>query len=116
MNPLKNIFFLDPEGRVVSELLSSVTDPGCLPQIPNYFSIPDPGSGSNNSTKRGGGECFCPAIFCSHKYHKNVNKFIFEQVKNFFGQNTKNHNTFNPKICHELSKIWGFGIRDSEKT
>jgi hypothetical protein len=27
--------------------------------------------------------------FCSHKYHKIVNNFIFEQVKNFFSQSPK---------------------------
>jgi hypothetical protein len=30
-----------------------------------------------------GGNFFCPTIFCSHKYNKIVNNYIFEQVKNF---------------------------------
>ncbi len=48
-----------------------------------HKSIPDPGS--NNNTKSGGGKFFgCPTIFWSHKYHKNVNNFILEQVKKFF--------------------------------
>ncbi len=47
-----------------------------------FLSNPDPGS--NNSTKRGEGKCCCPTIFCSHKYHKIVNNFIFEQVKIIF--------------------------------
>jgi hypothetical protein len=47
-----------------------------------FLSIPDPGS--NNSIKRGGDNFFGPTIFCSHKYHKIVNNFIFEQVKTIF--------------------------------
>ncbi len=70
--------------------------------------IPDLDSGSNNCTKRRGEKSFCPTIFCSHKYHKIVNNFIFEQVKNIFCQNTKK--TFVIKLSNN-----GFGIRDPEK-
>jgi hypothetical protein len=45
------------------------------------LSIPDPGS---NSTKRGGGKICWYCFFCSHKYHRIVIHFIFEQLKNFF--------------------------------
>jgi hypothetical protein len=48
------------------------------------FYIPDPDFihlGSDNSTKRGEEKKFCPTIFCSHKYHKIVNNFIFEQER-----------------------------------
>ncbi len=33
--------------------------------------------------RRGGKFFLGPTIFCSHKYHKNNNNFIFEQVKRF---------------------------------
>jgi hypothetical protein len=39
---------------------------------------------ANNTKKRGWGEKFVDLtvpFYCSHKYHKNVNYFIFEQVK-----------------------------------
>jgi hypothetical protein len=49
----------------------SVADPG-------FLSIPDPGS--NNSNKRGGGKILLSYRFFSHKYHKIINNFIFEQV------------------------------------
>jgi hypothetical protein len=44
---------------------------------PDFYSslIPDP-----TTAPREEGENFlCPSIFCSHKYHKIVNNFIFEQ-------------------------------------
>jgi hypothetical protein len=71
--------------------------------------ILDPGS--NNSTKRGGGDIFCPTSFCSYKYHKIVNNFIFKPVKKFFIAKTlKNYSTgtvlFTPKFFIKLSKIW----------
>ncbi len=41
--------------------------------------------GSNNKTQREEGKIFCcPTVFWSHKYHKIVTNFIFEQVKKFF--------------------------------
>ncbi len=76
-----------------------ISDPGSW-----FLSISDPGS--NNSTKRGGGKFFGPSMFCSHKYHKIVNNFNFEQVKKFFRQNTTNHGTFYPQTVNKLSKIW----------
>jgi hypothetical protein len=45
--------------------------------------IPDPDFYSSRikqqHQKRG--KFFCPTIFCSRKYHKIVNNFMFEQVK-----------------------------------
>jgi hypothetical protein len=38
-----------------------------------------------------------PSIFCSHKYHKIVSKFIFEQVNKVF---------FSPKLVIKLSRVW----------
>jgi hypothetical protein len=53
--------------------------------------IPDPGSRIPDlitAPKEDGEKFFCPTIFCSHKYHKIVNNFIFEQVKEIFGAKT----------------------------
>ncbi len=85
--------------------------------------IPDPGSrisdpGSKNRNKREGWKKNCCQTFlCSHKFHKNVNYFIFEVLKK------KNWANFQriielliKKIVAKLSKIWvwdpGSGIRD----
>jgi hypothetical protein len=59
-------------------LAISVADPGCLSRI-LFLSITDPGSRIPDPTRAPKGE-----RFCSHKYHKIVNYFIFEQVKKFF--------------------------------
>ncbi len=64
-------------------LQSNVADPGCLSWILIFI---HPGCrisdhGFNNSYKRGGGKLFLSYHFCSYKYHKIVNNFIFEQVK-----------------------------------
>jgi hypothetical protein len=85
-----------------SRLMSSVptmliTRLGCLLKHP----------GSNNSTKRRGGNFFCPSIFCSLKYHKIVNNFIFEQVKKILLTQTLIIIVlFNQKSVIKLSKIW----------
>jgi hypothetical protein len=56
--------------------VNSVADPGCS-SIPDLGSqIPDP-----TTAKKEGENIGCPTFFCSHKYHKIVNYFFFEQVK-----------------------------------
>jgi hypothetical protein len=88
--------------------------------------IPDPGSwflsrvpdtGSqiplNYSTKRGGNCFLVLPFFFSHKYHKIVNNFIFEQVKNIFIAKTLRVKVFfTQKVVIKLFKKYGFGIRD----
>jgi hypothetical protein len=61
--------------------------------------IPDP----KTSTKERGEKNF----FCSHKFHKIVNYFIFEMLKKRFGPVFKEFFTF-----YFSSKKYGFGIRD----
>jgi hypothetical protein len=66
-------------------LMPGVADPGCLSRIMIFCAsrISDPGS--NNSTKRGGGEKKCWSYhFFSLKYHKIVNNFILKLVKKVF--------------------------------
>jgi hypothetical protein len=50
----------------------SFADPGCLSRIPDL------------TTKKMRGEKFLSYLFCSHKYHKIENYFIFKRVKKFF--------------------------------
>jgi hypothetical protein len=82
---------------------------------PNFYpSRPIPDTGSNNSTKRGGKIFFCPTIFCSHKYHKIVNNFIFEQAKKIdLAKALKVLVLFAQKFVTKLSKLW---VWDPEKT
>jgi hypothetical protein len=51
----------------------SVAGPTCLSRIPDL-----------TTKKEEGGKSFCPTFFCSHKYHKIENYFIFKRVKKFF--------------------------------
>jgi hypothetical protein len=59
--------------------------------------IPDP----TTAPKKEGEIYFvCPTIFCSHKYHKIVNNFTFdEQVKKiFFAKTIRIKVTFYPRV------------------
>jgi hypothetical protein len=47
-------------------------------RVRDFKSIPDLGS---ITAPKEGNKFFCPTVFCSHKYHKIVNNFIFEQLK-----------------------------------
>ncbi len=65
--------------------VTSVADPGCLSRIPDpgfYPSrIPDP----KTATKERGEKNLLSCLFCSHKFHKLENYFIFEMPKKKFG-------------------------------
>jgi hypothetical protein len=67
--------------------------------------ISDPGS--NNSTKRGGDNFFCPTIFVAKNAIKLQINFIFEQVKKIFLAKTlRIILLFTQKFVIKLSKIW----------
>ncbi len=73
-----------------------IPDPGSW-----FLPIPDLGSripdlGSKNRNKREGWKKICYTFFCSHKFHKIVNYFIFEMLK---------------KKLSQSSQKYGFGIR-----
>jgi hypothetical protein len=58
----------------ISGYLSRIPDPDFYPsRIPAQTTAPQEG-----------GKIFVLPLFCSHKYAKIVNNFIFEQVKKFF--------------------------------
>jgi hypothetical protein len=49
----------------------------------------------------------CHTIFCSHKFHKIVNYFIFEMLKRIIWANFQRIILlFTQKIVNKLSKIW----------
>jgi hypothetical protein len=96
-------------------LTSSVADPGCLSRIPDpefYPSrISDPGSrikDPKTGTKERGEKKFVVIpFFCSHKFHKIENYFIFEMLKKKFWANFQRIiELFTQKIVTKLSKIW----------
>jgi hypothetical protein len=56
----------------------SVADPGSGILI--FLPIPDPGS-KNLNKREGRKKICCHTFFCSHKFHKIENYFIFEMMK-----------------------------------
>ncbi len=85
-----------------------------------FLPIPDPGS--KNSNKREEWKKICwHTFFCSYKFHKIENYFIFGMLKKKIWANFQRIiELFTQKIVTELSKIWvwdpGSEIRDPEKT
>ncbi len=75
--------------------------------------ISDPWSKNSNKRRGGGGELVFHTFFCSHKFHKVENYYIFwnAEEKNL-GQFSKNYRSFLPKILSLSSQKYGFGIRD----
>jgi hypothetical protein len=90
----------------------SVADTGFLSQIPDpdfYPSrIPDPGSRIQKpEQKRGVKKNLLSYLFCSHKFHKIGNYFIFEVLKKKMWDNFQRIiELFTQKIVTKLSKIW----------
>ncbi len=66
--------------------------------------IPDPKTGTK---ERGERKICCHTFFCSHKFHKIVNYFIFEMLKKKIWANFQRIiELFTQKIVTKLSKIW----------
>ncbi len=121
-------FFSHPGSRIQrskgtgSRIRNQCCGPRCLSRI-LIFNHPgsrilDPKTGTK---ERGEKKIFCHNFFCSHKFHKIVNYFIFEMPKKKnLGQFPRIYRTFTQKIVTKLSKIWdwdpGSEIRDPEKT
>jgi hypothetical protein len=99
MYVIQHCFICRPSDSTVSE--ARVADPGCLSRIPIFTHpgsrISDPGS--KNSNKRGVKKNLLSYLFCSHKFRKIENYFIFEMLKNL-GQFLKNCRTFYPENCN----------------
>jgi hypothetical protein len=104
---------------------ASVADPGCLSRIPDpdfYPSrIPNLGSRIQKQQQRERWKkIFCHTFLCSHKFHKIVNYFSFEVLKEKFWANFQRIiELFTKKIVKKLLNIWswdpGSEIRDPEK-
>ncbi len=103
-------------------LFTSVADPGCLSRILIFTHpgsrISEPGSKNSNKRKgRGWKFFFCHIFFCSHKFHKFENYFIFEMLKTkIWPRFQRIIELFIQKFVTKVSK-YGLGIRDpgSEK-
>ncbi len=96
---------------------TSVADPGCLSRILIFIHpgsrISDPGSRISDPTTapKDEGDTILSYLFCSHKYHKIVNNFIFKKVKKFFlAQTLRIIILLTQKFVIKLSKIpvWGW--------
>jgi hypothetical protein len=73
---------------------------------PNFYPsrIPDP---KTATTERGEKINGCHTLFCSHKFHKTENYFVFELLKKKILANfQKIMELFMQKIFIKLSKIW----------
>jgi hypothetical protein len=84
---------------------------------PDFLPIPDPGSripAPKTATKERG-ENNLLYRFCSPKFHKIENYFIFEMLKKKFGPIFKKLWNFSPTKLSLSSQKYGFGIRDLEK-
>ncbi len=68
--------------------------------------IPDPGS-KNSNKREGWKKISCHTFFCSQKFHKIENYFIFDMLKKKIWANfPRIIELFTPKISTKISKIW----------
>ncbi len=94
------MFIPDTGSRI---LILPIPDPGSR--------IPDPGS-KNLNWREGWKKKFCQTFFCSRKFHKIVNYFIFEMLKKKIWANfQRTLELFTQKLSLSSQK-YGFGIRD----
>ncbi len=117
---------ISDSGSRIPDLGSRISDPGSrIPDLGSRISdpgsrIPDPGSrnpgpGSRikkQQPKRGVKKISCHTFFCSHKFHKIENYFIFEMLKKkILGNFQRIIELFTQKFVTKLWKKYGFGIR-----
>jgi hypothetical protein len=99
-------------GRRPSYTEINIADPGCLFRIPDPdfypLRIPDPTTAPKEDGKK---KCLC-YLFCSHTYHKIVNCFIFEQVKETFLAKILGIAVLLSKQLSLSYQKYRFGIRD----
>ncbi len=92
-------------------MLGSVADPGCLSRI---LIFTHPGSRIQKEQQKRGVKKLLSYLFCSHKFHKIENYFIFDMLKKS-GPVFKELWNFLPKNFSLSSRKKRFGIRDPEK-
>ncbi len=77
-----------------------------LDVYPGSWFLPIPDLGNINKRERWKKIC-CPTLFCSHKFLKIVNYFIFEMPKkNMWASFQRIIELFTQKFVTKLSKIW----------
>jgi hypothetical protein len=114
MTPLINLPYICVFDQAILRVISKTrtADPGCLfiPDLDFYPSrIPDP----KTATKERGEKNLLSYLFCSHKFHKIENYFIFEMLKKkIWASFLKELYNFLPKNLSLSSKNYGFKIRD----
>jgi hypothetical protein len=88
---------------VSASVADRIPDPDFYPSR-----IPD----AKTATKERGGKKWCHTLFCSHKFHKTENYFVFELVKKKIWANFQRIiELFMQKIVIKLSKIWFWDLR-----
>jgi hypothetical protein len=104
----------EPDPKEIFAYPHSVADTGCLSRILIFThpgsQISDPKTGTK---ERGRKKFVVIPFFCSHKFHKIVNYFIFEMLKKKIWANFQRIiELLTQKIVTKLSKIW---VWDPEK-
>ncbi len=86
----------------------------------DFLSIPDHGSripesrNPKTAPNEKGESFFCPTILCSHKYHKIVNNFLLNRLRNFLAKTLRIIVLFTQKVVIKLSKIWVWDQRSGK--
>ncbi len=75
-----------------------------------------PGSRIQKRQQKRGEKICCHTFFCSHKFHKIANYFIFLMMKKKIWPILKKFQNFLPKKLSQSPQKYGLGIRDPEKT
>jgi hypothetical protein len=93
-----------------------IPDPGSwilifLPILDPGSRIPDP---KTSTKERGEEKKLLSYLFCSHKFHKIENYFIFEMLKKKIWPGFKRVIELFTKNLSVSSKKYGFGIRDPQ--
>jgi hypothetical protein len=104
-------------GKAKNAHVVSSVYPGSRNPDPEFYPSRIPEPGFKNSNKREGWKKLVVILFCSHKFHKIENYFIFEMLNKKFSANFQRIiELFTQKIVTKLSKIWfwdpGSQIRD----
>ncbi len=80
---------------------------------PGFWLLPIPDPGSKNSNKRERWKKIsCYTFFCSSKFHKIENYFIFEKLKKKMWANFQRFIELFTQILSPSSQIYWFGMRD----
>jgi hypothetical protein len=107
-----------PTGALITNIVASVADLGCLSRIPYPNFHPSRILDPRTAAKERGGKNYLSHLFCGHKFHIIENYLIFEMLKKKIWANFQRiTELFTQTIVTKLSKIWvwdpGSEIRDA---